>query len=81
MNNFRALEYEHILRRIAALITGRRELGERIEERGALDGYAEAGYWNDFERDYREDSLYDIIIGILKALDVIRQKIERLELR
>ena len=48
---FRALNYEHILRRIAAVKTGKIILGEKIEERGALNGLAEADLWNLFEKE------------------------------
>ena len=76
---FRALNYEHILRRIAALKTGKIILGERMEDRGALNGLAEAGLWNSFEMECKDQESYDIIVGILKCLDIIREKIEELD--
>lgn len=75
---FRALNYEHILRRIAAVKTGKIILGEKIEERGALNGLAEADLWNLFEKEYKNHKSYEIIVGILKCLDVIREKVEEL---
>ena len=76
---FKALNYEHILRRIAALKTGKIILGEKIEERGALNGLAEAGLWNTFEREFKTQEFYKIIVGILKSLDIIREKIDKLD--
>jgi len=72
------MKYEMVLRYIARLIEG------QDPGRGALDGYADADWWDAFVRKFvEEDRNYEInvIKGIMKGLDTIREKIERLEAR
>ena len=84
-----ALEYERVLRSIEKLKTG------TDGGRGSMDGTAEASYWRtlqDFEESADSNintDLADIIdtisnlayvlTGIMKSLDILREKIEKLE--
>lgn len=51
---------------------------------GALDGYADADWWDSFEHNQGDnvfETLGMVIKGILKGLDIIRQKIEDMDMR
>lgn len=73
------MDYEHILRYIEGLRTG--EMGDR----GALGGSADADCWDVFSSESYGDDIYErlhcVIIGILRGLDIIREKIEDLDFR
>ena len=72
------MEYEQILRHVASLMFG------EDPGRGALEGYADADWWDRFEHN-QGDNVFEIsgmvIKGILKGLDTIREKIEDLDMR
>ena len=76
---FDRMDYEHILRSIEGLLTG--EMGGR----GALEGSADADWWDTFASEIYGTDVYErlhlVIIGILRGLDTIRQKIEEIDNR
>jgi hypothetical protein len=83
MVTFDRKNYERILRQIASLIekeTDRNTLKE--SGRNTLNGCANADWWDNFEshKDIYE-SLEHVIIGIMKALDIIQIKIDDLNSR
>ena len=72
------MEYEMILRQIVRLIEG------RMPERYALDGLANTNWWEKFSHNLGENVFEisgKVIKGLLKGLDILRQKIEELESR
>lgn len=72
------MDYEMVLRNIAKLIEG------NDPGRGALNGYADADWWDSFATssgDNVYEILGDVIKGIMMGLDTIRQKIEFMEAR
>ena len=76
-----------ILRKVVSLTSSEKEkLQYGIGERGSLEGYANADWWRELDMDinslrneYNKKSLQNIkriFTAILKAIDVLRAKIE-----
>lgn len=76
---FDRMDYEHILRYIEGLLTG------VMGGRGTLEGSADADWWDVFKTETYGTDVYErlhlVIIGILRGLDTIRQKIEEIDNR